>query len=273
MVSFISIDEARKLVPSAFAESHDGRRSERYNFISTLSIIESMEANNWGLVSAVSPRTRVSLRRDFGIHKLEFQDRETLDIEDPRQVSNFLAPGEKKPIYPRIHIINSHNGTSNLKVMAGLYALVCLNGMVISKGTVGEFNVRHNHRFNAEDAFATINQFRQTLPGVRDVINSWSNIVLPQEKANEFATKAARIRWNKPQDVLPDPNVILQARRVEDARRDFWTIFNRVQENLIRGGFERDNRKVRAISQMREDLRINQELWELGRVYAAEVVQ
>jgi len=46
-----------------------------------------------------------------------------------------------------------------------------------------------------------------------------------------------------------DINQMLQIRRAEDAGNDLWSVFNRVQENLLQGGIltvtPKDNGKVR----------------------------
>lgn len=268
MVHFLSLEEVQKAVPSAFAESHDGLRSERYNFVSTRQIIDSMQDNGWGVVAAKAPKARLDKRKAFGMHKLEFQDRNIADeknrIRDPR-FSNYY-------IYPRVHIMNSHNGTSMLTVMAGLYCVICSNGLIISMHSVGEFRVRHNNQFNSEDAFATIGQFRNSMNNIVETIEKWSSIDLSHEKSIQFATRAARIRWPSPEVVIPDPLFLLNARREEDKGSSLWHRFNVVQENLIQGGFSREKRKVRQLSQIREDLRINTELWDLAREYSEEVL-
>ena len=258
---FLSRHDLSQMIPSAVAESHDGRRSNRYKFVPTLDIIKSMEVNGWGVAKARGPKSRTELSRDFGFHQLEFQDHAQRAFVDPRNP-------HAQPIFPRIHILNSHNGTSKFEILAGLYAMVCSNGLMVSAGSVGEFSVRHNASFNAEEAHRIIGEFRARMGGIGETIEKWAGIKLDAGQASEFATQAARIRWNKADDIIPDPSTLLAAHRQEDAGSDLWTRFNVVQENLIGGGFKRSRRVARPVSQIRESNRINSELWDLALAYA-----
>lgn len=255
---FLTLEEVQSKVPSALAETHDGRRSNRYNFVSSRQIIESMAANNWGLISVAGPKTRTPARTQFGLHKMEFQARDSSPITDPRRGA----------IYPRMIVMNSHNGTSNFSVHAGLLCMVCSNGLVVSAGSIGEFRVRHNNQFNIEDAFAAIQQFRENLNPIVGTIEKWDGVQLSNERAIEFATRAARIRWDNAQDILPDYASLLQPRRQQDHGGSLWARYNVVQENLIRGGYSRNNRKVREMNQIQEMMRVNRELWDLGIEFA-----
>lgn len=262
---FLTRDQVAATVPSALAETHDGMRSDRYSFVRTLDIVEAMEANGWGVVKATCPKARKERSRDFGIHRLEFQSKDqTFSLGDPRSNSS------NGRLFPRIHVLNSHNGTSRFTIHAGFYAIICSNGLVISYGSVGAINVRHNQGFSQFDAMQAISQFQADIPKLTDGIQNWNKLQLNEQQRTEFATKAARIRWNKPDDILPDVASILNPRRAEDTQSDLWTVFNRAQENIIQGGFSRNQRKARPVSQIREDLRINQELWALAEASFAE---
>lgn len=264
---FLTRHDLINQLPSALAESHDGRRSNRYTFVPTTEIVDSMEANGWGVVRARGPKSRTELSRGFGLHQLEFQDRNAVAFVDPR--SHGLATS--KPIFPRIHIINSHNGTSRFEVLAGLYAMVCSNGLMVSAGSVGEFSVRHNSSFDAEEAHRIIGEFRSRMGKLNEAIEVWAGIDLSTEQQRNFATSAARIRWNKPDDILPDATMLLQRNRTEDNGSNLWTVFNVVQENLIGGGFKRSRRIARPISQLRESNRINAELWDLAETTSLQL--
>jgi len=70
--------------------------------------------------------------------------------------------------------------------------------------------------------------------------------------------------------------VPLEARRAEDSSSDLWTILNRVQEHLIRGGASdgrRDRngrlRTVRALRGIDSKVTLNKALWGL----AEQVIQ
>jgi hypothetical protein len=57
----------------------------------------------------------------------------------------------------------------------------------------------------------------------------------------------------------------LTARRYDDQKNDLWTTYNRVQENVIKGGIRQVNRrKSRGVNGIDENLRLNKALWTLA---------
>lgn len=67
---------------------------------------------------------------------------------------------------------------------------------------------------------------------------------------------------------------LLTCRRGEDLRGDLWSVFNRIQENVLRGGLSRRSptgRLVRSwrITSIREDVRLNSGLWDLAEAMVA----
>ena len=67
-----------------------------------------------------------------------------------------------------------------------------------------------------------------------------------------------------------EPSRLLTCRRPEDVGDDLWSVMNRVQENLLRGGISRRSAsgrltRTRRITSIREDVRLNGRLWDLAR--------
>ena len=91
-----------------------------------------------------------------------------------------------------------------------------------------------------------------------------------------------RLRFEVVKEAPISAHKLLDSRRWEDAGDDLWHVFNRVQENLIRGGqrdFSRrreDGRRyprTRAIAGLDQNIRLNRELWNLAeRVANNEVI-
>ena len=62
---------------------------------------------------------------------------------------------------------------------------------------------------------------------------------------------------------------LLEARRPEDQGDDLWRVFNRVQENMIKGGVvgrspTGRNTRTHGIRAMDNTVRVNQKLWEIA---------
>jgi hypothetical protein len=74
-------------------------------------------------------------------------------------------------------------------------------------------------------------------------------------------------------------NNVLQQHRFEDAGMDAFTVFNRIQEGVIRGNASVKSlnathpyghmRKARNVSSIKEHVRINAELWDIADAIAA----
>jgi hypothetical protein len=86
----------------------------------------------------------------------------------------------------------------------------------------------------------------------------------------DFAKLVADSHWGE--EKMIDINQMLAIRRVEDSGSDLWSVFNRVQENLLNGGIltvtPKDNGKVRrsrsrAIRSIDQNLVVNKMLWSL----------
>ena len=118
----ITDDELRAIVPSVFAEAAHESRSERYAYIPTSQILEGLRGEGFEPVAARQTKSRDVGQREFTKHMIRFR---------------FAAGREERQIgdvFPEVVLVNSHNGTSAYHLTAGLFRLVCLNGMVVSDG-------------------------------------------------------------------------------------------------------------------------------------------
>ena len=61
--------------------------------------------------------------------------------------------------------------------------------------------------------------------------------------------------------------------RKEDSGNDLWSVFNLVQEKVVEGDFEYISgvklRKARKIKNFKQDLDVNQKLFEVAKEFAA----
>ena len=95
------------------------------------------------------------------------------------------------------------------------------------------------------------------------------------QDATIFAQAALEVRygedWARQSPVRPGQ--LLDARRTDDRGTDLWVTFNRVQENLLKGGLlgrARSGRRVRTrqVRSVTEDIRLNRALWRLAERFA-----
>jgi hypothetical protein len=152
----------------------------------------------------------------------------------------------------------------------GLFRLVCSNGLVIADKTFDEFRVMHKG-FQKEDILKVINMTTEKIPLVVGRVQDMMSKDLSMAQQYDFAKMVADERWGS--DKLIDLNQMLHIRRDEDSGNDLWSVFNRVQENMLQGGTlivtPRDNGKVRrsrsrSIRSIEQNLDVNKMLWSLS---------
>jgi hypothetical protein len=224
-----------------------------------------MRANGFAPVFAKQGKSRVEGKGDFTKHLIRFRHQS----EDGGIASRRIGG-----IYPEVVVINSHDGTSCYKVMAGLMRLVCLNGMVVADRDLTSVSVPHKgdvmHQV-IEGSYQVLSESRQAV----EAADSWARITLNRDEQMVMAEAAHVIRFADADGTVETPiaaGQLLRARRYEDEGADLWRVGNRIQENVIRGGLTawgRDaaNRPRRTTSRevkgIDADVRINRALWLL----------
>jgi hypothetical protein len=88
----------------------------------------------------------------------------------------------------------------------------------------------------------------------------------------EFAQRALELRFRGKAHFPFDAGRLLEARREADQGKDLWTVYNRVQENVICGGIAGRTAigrrtSSRRITSIDEDLRINVALWQQAMAF------
>lgn len=170
-------------------------------------------------------------------------------------------------VFPELIIINSHDGSSPLRVEIGLYRQVCTNGLCVKMKDLGDIKIRHMGT-PEEAAFEIVKEMAARLPQVIKAHAALTERVLTEDETIEFAMKAAQVRWNR--EFTPeDARILLEVARPEDAGMNMWEVFNRVQEKLANGGIKLTGMKrhAKAIIRGAEDVRVNGELFKIASEY------
>jgi hypothetical protein len=264
----LSNEELHRLAPSVFARSKHDSRSDRFQPIPTIDIVESLRKEGFMPVSARQSRTRDESRVDFTKHSIRF-----------RPINNQkLAVGDT---FFEIVLTNGNDGTSAYNLEPGLFRVRCLNGLISKIEMLDAIKVRHGgreadvHHKVIEGTFTVLDSAEKVLAAPQD----WSQMILDRQEARALAAAAKELRFDETsafgQSV--NPEVFLDVRRFEDRSTDLWTTFNVVQENVIKGGLhtviedangrvkQATSREVKGIDQ---DAKLNRALWVLGQEMA-----
>ena len=259
----LTAEEIRQAAPQAYAATPKPGVSEKYTFLPTSLIIEDMDRLGWKVCQAKAARYRNAVNAEFGNHVIKFFHPDV-----------FLKDAEGNvEAYINVVVMNSHTGRGSFKFEIGIFRLVCSNGLMIKDKDFGSFQLRHKG-YSFQELQGTLNGAIERLPDVVGRINLLSQKIMSKEEQFEFAQKAFQLRTTSERLLSnEDLQEMLAPRRKEDVGDSLWTIFNRVQEGVIRGGFSTINskgrlRKVKGIRNIQKDLQINQSLWEMAMTYA-----
>jgi len=259
--NFLTLEEVKQKAPSVFAAKGASSTSEKYSHIPTYKIIEDMELLGW----KVSDVKEVRARKNAGYqkHLVVFRNPEIM-----------INGNDGDTVFPQILLTNSSDGKNAFTFRAGLFRLVCENGLVVSTQDFENLRIRH-FGYDFSELQKTITSIVEKLPLTVESMNKFKKKKLRKEQIAEFAKKAAAIRFGAEQleNITIDYNKLIEPTRPEDKGTDLWSVFNVVQEKLVHGMFEYTSgtklRKARKIKNFKQDLDLNAKLYELAVEYAA----
>jgi len=239
--------------PAVFAEKASDQVSSKYTFIPTTRILGVLENEGWIPTSVQQVNSHKEGNKQFAKHLIRLR----------RDVA--LTP-EVGDTIPEIVLFNSHNGKSNYDLRMGLYRFICSNGMVVSDAEFGSIKIRHMG-YSDEQVMSASQEFIDNSTRIMNVVDAWKGVQLDGDQVRSFGREAAKLRFENPDDLTV--NTVLSARRGEDMASDLWTVFNRTQENLLRGGFlvSGGRRRSREITNIDKNVEINTGLWDLASSY------
>ena len=251
---FKSSNELRSLAPSIFTETGAQGVSEKYSHISTNKVIQDMELLGWGVADA----KEVKARKNIGFQK------HLVVFRNPDVVING-ADGDQ--VFPQILLTNSHDGKNSFTFTPGLFRMICENGLVVATEQFADFKVRHMG-YDFEALQTTIRAIVASLPLTVESMNKMKSIILEEESIFQLAKDLLDIRMVGTDNTYDADalDAVLSPQRSEDRGDDLWTVFNRVQENIMEGNFPYRTlrgkvRQARKIKNFKQDLDLNKQLF------------
>ena len=240
------------VAPSIFAEDKHESRSDRYTYIPTIEVLQGLRKEGFSPFMVCQTRTRDDAKRDHTKHMVRLRHASQIEGKEANEII----------------LLNSHDGSSSYQMLAGVFRFVCSNGMVCGD-TVSDIRVRHSGKIVdnvIEGAFRVLDDFEQ----INDQKEGMKLLTLNEGEEAAFARAALALKYDT--ELTPAPiteNQVLRPKRREDISPDLWTTFNRVQENLLRGGLRgrsatghvSTTREVKGIDQ---NIKLNRSLWILA---------
>ena len=251
-----SEDQMRAAAPSVFAEGKHASRSERYTYIPTIEVLRGLRKEGFEPFMVAQGQSRVEGKAEFTKHMIRMRH---------------AGQVQTKPEANEIILINSHDGASSYQILAGMLRFVCCNGLVVGK-VVEDIRIPHKGNIEGEvieGAFRVLEQFET----VEASAEGMKALTLKPEEEAAFATAALALRFGERTEDQPPPPItaeqLIEARRPEDLGHSLWTIFQRSQENIMRGG--QPGRSVqgrrlhtRPVGSIDRGVSLNRALWVLA---------
>jgi len=238
--------------------------SGRYIHIPTSTIVSTIREAGWEFSSGTARKGRTPERAAHAAHVLRFSNSALPEVNGNRIEAVLL---------------NSHDGSTCFELSFGIFRLACANGLVIRTASAGSVRLVHSG-LALDNVFLAARSLVDRAPEVAQQIEAWSQFHLPAQAAENMAHRMGRARWGERFVAAPD---LLQARRSADQGSDLWTVFNRAQESILRGGVEVtlrkpveadqpeafSTRRATAIRGAVKQMRLNQELFAIASEFAA----
>lgn len=243
-------EELMHHVPSVFGEDKHTSRSEKYTFIPTITLLENLQREGFQPFFACQSRVRDPDRREHTKHMLRL--RRTSQING-QQV-------------PEIIILNSHGGESSFQLLPGIFRSVCTNSLVCGQ-SFGEIRVPHRGDIVGkviEGAYEVLGIFDR----VEEKRETMESLILTPSAQHALANAALTYRFGEEHQPVTAAQ-LLTPRRYEDRQNDLWTTYQRLQENLLKGGLSGRTAKgkrthTRAVNGIDGDIRLNRALWVMA---------
>ncbi|EAA8386737.1 DUF945 domain-containing protein [Salmonella enterica] len=243
-------EELMQYTPSVFGEDKHASRSDRYSYIPTITLLENLRREGFEPFFACQSRVRDPGKREHTRHLLRL--RRTGQITG-QQV-------------PEIIILNSHDGSSSYQLLPGYFRQVCTNSLVCGQ-SLGEIRVPHRGDIVGkviEGAYDVLGVFDR----VEEKREAMQSLLLPPPAQQALAKAALTYRFGEEHQPVTTAQVLTPRRR-EDYGQDLWTVWNTLQENLLKGGLpgrtvQGKRTHTRAVNGIDGDVRLNRALWVMA---------
>jgi hypothetical protein len=230
--------------------SHIG--SNKFGFISSANLVQTLENKGLQLADVVESKIRKDKEKRLGYQKHVM--RFNTGISNAHGNLQLLA-------------INSHEGSSALTFRLGFFRLVCSNGLIVGSDLIPQIKVRHttNGLLKLDNAIEEVMEYQTA---ASNAMTRMMETKVNAETFEKLGKEALKIRLG---EIVP----LFESKRWEDNKEDLFSVFNVIQENVIRTGFYALNKetnvatKIRAIRGVESNVVLNNDLFNKAMEFAA----
>ena len=263
----LSYEQIAQFAPTVFASDRHSSRSERFQVIPTHELLAGLGKEGFVPVKVQVGGSRDEEKRAFTKHLIRF-----------RHSDNLAGVPKVGDSHPEVVLLNAHDGTSRYQLHAGLFRLVCTNGLTVSDQDFGSVKVSHSGKGVLDKVIEGTYRVLDDAVAALGHAQQLQAVGLDRDEQRIFGEAALRLRFDD--EALPQisGSEVVRPRREADLGNNLWHTFNRAQENLIRGGLsyrhtnEETNRtsfrETRPVNGADGDLKLNRALWHLTQEFA-----
>jgi len=249
----LSLEDVRARAPAVFAAGAHENLSTKYAFVPSEKVLSGLISAGFVPVDARQARTYRGSRM-HAQHVVRLRRRyETIALRDAA---------------PEILFLNSHDGSSAYQLRMGLYRAVCCNGLIVSRGAFPTICVAH--RGDVVDRVVSgALEISERFDALAAEVERMEARHMQNDDQLQFAGRALALKYPDVTECGIAPAQLLTIRRREDIADDLYTVLNRCQENLLRGGLTRRAQsgrltRTRRVTSIRKDVTLNSRLWDLA---------
>lgn len=249
------------------ASEPSDRVSEDYKFLSTIDVVDRLNADGWRTMSVQHIKKRDKSKLATSKHRVI--------LAPPGDFTTNVVGGTS----PRLVIENAHDGTSAMRFMLGLFRMLCENGMIVTQSVLENMRMIHK-KSHGSSIDRLLDCFNESWDETSKMIILWKGIDLNTFEASKFARSAFSLRHpNVTGDSIGNNHFqLLKPKRFEDEDTSLWHRFNTVQEHLTGGGYsiaapgiENRRQGARALRGAAADTKMNRGLWDLASATASRL--
>lgn len=238
--------QMREHAPAIFAEAPHQSRSDKYQFISTKKILGALRLENF-IVTGVQQQPSRTGDSYTATHLVQL--RHITDI------------GKSRGSIQTLNILGNHRGEAGYSVRMGRYVLACSNRLFMGQ-TDAIYQTKHRGDIIDQVLTGTFKVMRASSKYER-MVERMQKTFLNYREQYEYAALALSLRGEPGKSFTPYD--LLHARRDEDRGDALWQVFNRVQENVLKGiqVQTQDGHKhtLKSINAIDRNIDINAVLW------------
>lgn len=247
----MTLTQLRNACPAAFATEPHEDVSKRYVFVPSTNIIEACYARGFEAVKTYSRPRSANVATTS--HMIRF-----------RQPAAAPLVGA---VFPELVMFNSHDRSRRFSLSAGVFRLVCSNGLTVGmSGKTEGFDFIHLD----VDPHVEIDRVLNSFEKITDDVVRMQHRPMEDDEEYLFAKRALLIQHDNHELFVGQQPIKnwLNRRRDVDLSHDLWTVFNVVQENIMAGGVETAGGRTREMREPRMVAKVNEGLWNLAMEFA-----